>query len=290
MPLLSSLPLLSLMENSATLNQPIADRLALSIGNSRLHWAWFQADRIRATWDTPHYPAAVVEQMIATGLQFVPEVADLPLDMPLTIASVVPAQTQLWQAYPQAQVLQLTDIPLGQVYPTLGIDRALTLWGAIQTYGAPVLVIDGGTALTFTGADGDRNLVGGAILPGVRSLFQTLNRSTAALTEVGLGELLPDRWATNTPDAIRSGIIHTVTAGVREFIADWLECYPGSPIVFTGGDGELLLGWYRGSRSGGLGKPTPTGLNTGQTTGVPSLIFVGIQAVMSLGCPTADGN
>jgi type III pantothenate kinase len=290
MPLLSSLPLLSLMENSAPSNELTPDRLFLAIGNSRLHWAWFSADRLQTTWDTPHFDAAVVEQMMTNGLQFAPEVADLPIGLPLTIASVVPAQTQLWQAYPQANVVQLADIPLGKAYPTLGIDRALALWGAIVTYGAPVLVIDGGTALTLTGADGDRNLVGGAILPGVRSLFLSLHRSTAELPQVELGELLPDRWATNTPDAIRSGIIHTVTAGVREFIADWLESYPDSPIVFTGGDGELLLGWYQGSRSGGLGKPTPTGLNTGQTTGVPSLIFVGIQAVMSLGCPTADGN
>jgi type III pantothenate kinase len=266
------------------------DRLFLAIGNSRLHWAWFQADRIQTTWDTPHFAAAVVEQMIADGLQFSPEVEDLPIGLPLTIASVVPAQTQLWQAYPQARVLQLADVPLGNVYPTLGIDRVLALWGAIQTYGAPVLVVDGGTALTFTGADGDRNLVGGAILPGMRSLFLSLHRSTAELPQVELVERLPDRWATNTSDAIRSGIIHTVTAGVREFVADWLECYPDSSIVFTGGDGELVLGWLRGSGSGGSGMPTPTGSSMGQMILAPQLIFWGMQAVLSPGCPTAEPN
>jgi type III pantothenate kinase len=270
---------------------PSTDWLALAIGNSRLHWAWFQADRLQTTWDTPHFAAAAVEQMITKGLQFAPEVADLPIGLPLTIASVVPAQTQLWQAYSQTRVLQLADIPLGNVYPTLGIDRALALWGAIQIYGAPVLVVDGGTALTFTGADGDRNLVGGAIVPGLRSLFQTLNRSTAELPQVESVAMLPDRWATNTVDAIRSGIIHTVTAGVREFIADWLERYPNSPIVFTGGDGELLMGGLRGCRSGGSGKPSPTGgRNMGQTIVVPQLIFVGIQAVWSPGYPTAGAN
>jgi type III pantothenate kinase len=275
-----------------------SDWLALAIGNSRLHWAWFSADRIQITWDTPHFTAAVVEQMMAEGLQFSPEVVELPIGLPLTIASVVPTQTQLWQAYPQARVLQLADVPLGEVYPTLGIDRALALWGAIQTYGAPVLVVDGGTALTFTGADGDRHLVGGAILPGIRSLFQTLNRSTAELPQVELAELLPDglrptgghRWATNTPDAIRSGIMHTVTAGVRDFVVDWLERYPDSPIVFTGGDGELVLGWLRGSGSGGLGMPTPTGSSMGQMILAPPLIFWGMQAVLSPGCPTAAPN
>jgi type III pantothenate kinase len=270
---------------------PSTDCLALAIGNSRLHWAWFQADRIQTTWDTPHFAAAAVEQMIATGLSIAPEGVDLPLGVPLTIASVVPAQTQLWQAYPQAQVLQLADVPLGQVYPTLGIDRALTLWGAIQTYGAPVLVVDGGTALTFTGADGNCNLVGGAILPGMRSMFQTLNRSTAALPPVELAELLPDRWAMNTEDAIRSGIIHTVTAGVGEFVADWWGRYPGCPIVFTGGDGEWLMGWYQQSCAGGSEKQNPTGeRNMGRIIVDRSLIFVGIQAVSSPGYPIAGAN
>jgi type III pantothenate kinase len=279
----------------------VSDWLALAIGNSRLHWAWFSNDRIQTTWDTPHCDAATVKQMIADGLPSPPEVVDLPRwrsDMPLTIASVVPAQTQLWQAYPQAQVLQLADIPLSKVYPTLGIDRALALWGAIVTYGAPVLVIDGGTALTFTGADGDRHLVGGAILPGVRSLFLSLYRSTAELPQVESAAMLPDglrptgghRWATNTPDAIRSGIMHTVTAGVRDFVADWRERYPDSSIVFTGGDGEWLMGWWRGSGSGGLGMPTPTEASMGQIIVAPQLIFWGMQAVWSLGYPTAGSN
>ncbi len=266
------------------------DWLALAIGNSRLHWAWFQADRLQITWDTPHFDALEVAQMMATGLQFVPEVADLPRGMPLTIASVVPAQTQLWQAYSPSKVLQLADIPLGNVYPTLGIDRALALCGAMQLYGAPVLVIDAGTALTFTGADADGDLLGGAILPGIRAMFHALNRSTAALPEVVQIDDLPDRWSMDTESAIRSGIMHTVTAGVGGFMADWQQHYPDATIVFTGGDGELLMGWCQGGRSGGSGKPTPTGSNMAHITVEASLIFVGMQAVLSPGYPTAYGN
>jgi type III pantothenate kinase len=267
------------------------DRLFLAIGNSRLHWAWFRADRIQPTWDTPHFVAAVVERMMTQGLQFGPEVVDLPLGLPLTIASVVPAQTALWQNYPRSRVLTLADVPLQNLYPTLGIDRALALWGAIQTYGAPVLVIDGGTALTFTGADGAGNLVGGAILPGVRSLFQSLNRSTAVLPQVDSGKILLDRWATNTDDAIRSGIGYTVAAGVRDFVMDWWGQYPASAIVFTGGDGEWLMGWFRGAGPGGSGKPTPTmESNVGRAIVDRSLIFWGMQAVLLRDCPTAELN
>jgi type III pantothenate kinase len=45
------------------------------------------------------------------------------------MASVVPRQTALWQNYPGVQVITLDSLPLQDVYPTLGIDRALALWG-----------------------------------------------------------------------------------------------------------------------------------------------------------------
>ncbi len=268
----------------------VADWLALAIGNSRLHWAWFQSGQLQIAWDTPHLPQATVLQLIATQFDFAVELRPSAITLPkwpqpiaLCIASVVPAQTTLWQPYTQACVLTLADIPLQNCYPSLGIDRALTLWGAIQQYGAPVLVIDGGTALTFTGADAQRRLVGGAILPGVRTLFQTLDRATAALPDVlsatvssapaAIATHLPNRWATNTAAAIHSGIIHTVTAGLTDFIADWWNRYGSSPIVFTGGDGAQLKAWWNAANAA----------NSNQSSQIlwdPQLIFAGMQAVV----------
>jgi type III pantothenate kinase len=70
--------------------------------------------------------------------------------LPLYLASVVPSQTALWQTYPDVHIITLDQVPLQGVYPTLGIDRALALWGAGETWGWPMLVIDAGTALTLT--------------------------------------------------------------------------------------------------------------------------------------------
>jgi type III pantothenate kinase len=122
----------------------------------------------------------------------------------------------------------------------MGIDRALAIYGAGEVYGYPSLVIDGGTALTFTGVDCSQTLVGGAILPGLRSQFKLLDEQTAALPLVELAAALPHRWATDTPDAIRSGIIHTLVAGIYSFIMDWLQYFPQSQIVLTGGDSKII--------------------------------------------------
>ncbi len=215
--------------------------LALVIGNSRLHWGYFQGDILQKTWDTPHLTNQIITQSLPNSL-LIPELAN---NLPLYLASVVPSQTQLWQTYPNLHLITLDQIPLEKLYPTMGIDRALAVLGSGEKYGFPCLVIDGGTALTFTGVNRDRALVGGAILPGLSLQFQTLASNTAALPQAQLPTSLPTRWSTTTPDAIQSGIIYTILAGVESFIDDWLEQFPTSKVVLSGGDSVSLVDYLQ---------------------------------------------
>jgi len=154
---------------------------------------------------------------------------------------VVPPQTDLWAAYPAVTRLTLAHIPLAGLYPTLGIDRALTLLGAGTSYGFPTLVIDAGTALTVTGATGDRQLIGGAILPGLSLQLRALAQHTAALPIVSPPDILPPRWARQTDTAIASGVIYGLLATLQTFITAWQQQFPTSSLCLTGGDGPRLL-------------------------------------------------
>jgi len=60
----------------------------------------------------------------------------------LCLASVVPSQTAVWQTYPDVHVITLVP----PVFIHTGIDRALAVWGAGETWGWPMLVIDGNSA------------------------------------------------------------------------------------------------------------------------------------------------
>jgi type III pantothenate kinase len=257
--------------------------LALSIGNSRLHWAQFDGNNLQKTWDTPHLSAAAVQELIAT--QFIkrditdPPHCDSDTPIALWIASVVPQQGQLWQEYAAVHFMTLEQVPLAGLYPTLGIDRALAILGAIAIVGSPVLVIDAGTALTFTGADG-KQLIGGAILPGLGLQFQSLQQSTAALpnalpTALPASEervappLLPPRWALNTADAIASGIIYTLLAGLQAFVNDWWQQFPASPVLLTGGDCDRLYAYLTATMPAMASKLTVE----------PHLIFWGMRSV-----------
>jgi type III pantothenate kinase len=49
----------------------------------------------------------------------------------------------------------------------------------------------------------------------------------------------------NTPQAIHSGIIYTLLAGIKDFIDNWLSLFPDSKIAITGGDSQLLNSYIK---------------------------------------------
>ncbi|MFM6407002.1 MAG: type III pantothenate kinase, partial [Microcystis sp.] len=91
----------------------------------------------------------------------------------------------------------------------------------------------------------DKKLVGGAILPGLKVQLASLRERTAALPEVSLSERLPQMWAKETAEGIRSGIIYTILAGIEKFSREWLNLYPESRIILTGGDGDLIRDYWQ---------------------------------------------
>jgi len=243
-------------------------------------------DHLQQTWNTPHLSLEAFQQLKADQFNF----ATIPVASPsrltphpspphpeLWVASVVPTQSDLWTDYPNVHFLTLKQVPLRGTYPTLGIDRAVALWSAICMVGSPVLVIDAGTALTFTGAGKDHTLVGGAILPGVRLQFQALKQGTAALSPLPTSHSpFPTlhRWALNTEDAIASGIFYTLIASMRSFIEDWWQQFPDSPVMLTGGDSHGLHKF--------LQQVFPN--IAARVTVNPDLLFEGIQAIRADKC------
>jgi type III pantothenate kinase len=225
--------------------------IALMVGNSRLHWGLFIDKTLSASGDTFHLSESIIQQLAESPTldnwltvislpRNVPIIPDFPI--PLIFASVVPSQTTLWQIYPYLRLITLEDVPLKGMYPTLGIDRALAVWGAGISWGFPTLVIDTGTALTFTGVDDNKCLIGGAILPGLGLQLSSLGQKTGQLPllETSLMTTLPPRFATNTLEAIQSGIIYTLLSGIKDFIEAWWGLFPNSQIVMTGGDSKVL--------------------------------------------------
>jgi type III pantothenate kinase len=214
--------------------------IALAVGNSRLHWAWFRQNHLQQTFHTPHSHSAAPPQNWAAWQLLCPFLPQDNIYPELWVASVVPSQTQLWQHYPDATILERSHISLPGIYPSLGLDRVLALWSAGITYGWPTLVIDGGTALTLTGADAEGAFVGGAILPGLGLQLRSLQHGTAGLPKVELPAQLPDLWANDTQTAMQSGVVYGAIAALTHRLEQWHSTYPESPVLITGGDTAAL--------------------------------------------------
>ena len=250
--------------------------LSLVTGNTRLHWGFFQQQQLIGAWHTPHLSAEQVRYLrkasfVSTAWQAIADLtsterAVFPSSrLPLSAFWVAapPDQAALWAESPSTHQIQRAGFPISGLYSTLGLDRAVNLLGAGSTLGWPVLVIDGGTALTFTAAGPEQQtgtsaapvaLYGGAILPGIRlqgealALRTTTLKGAAAASQALLEPAadsqeppgLPARWAVDTVGAIASGLAYGATATIADYLTDWWQQFPTGQAVLTGGDGPAL--------------------------------------------------
>ena len=99
----------------------------------------------------------------------------------------------------------------------IGSDLVANAIAAYQKYQAPCIIVDFGTALTFTVVSSEGRIVGVNILPGLKTAIRSLFGNTAKLPEVPI--ILPDsKVGTNTVTAIQSGVLWGYTGLVREMI------------------------------------------------------------------------
>ncbi|MEO1132762.1 MAG: type III pantothenate kinase [Cyanobacteria bacterium J06639_1] len=205
--------------------------LAIAIGNSRVLWGLWQGETLQR-WN---------RNEIAPDVEFDRQIQVAGDRVWMAAVGRLAPVLEQWPQLRDARSLKLADTSLAEVYDTLGLDRALALMGAAALWGWPILVIDGGTALTVSAADEAGVFVGGAIAPGLALQARSLHTSTAALPDFDYSYLESvERWARTTAGAIASGVVLGAIATVRSFCDDWRRHYPEGAIAFTGGDGKLL--------------------------------------------------
>jgi len=117
----------------------------------------------------------------------------------------------------------------------VGADLIVVAVAALHLYGAPIIMIDMGTATTVSVLDNKKNYIGGMIIPGVRVSLDSLVNRTSQLPKIGL-EAPKKVLGKNTVDCMKSGIMYSQAAamdGIIDRIYD--EMGYESPIVATGG-------------------------------------------------------
>ncbi|MBQ3355914.1 MAG: type III pantothenate kinase [Oscillospiraceae bacterium] len=123
----------------------------------------------------------------------------------------------------------------------VGSDLIVASVAAIAEYGAPLLLVDMGTATTVTAVDESGAFIGGCICPGVKISMQALTDRTAQLPGISLDE--PERAiGKNTRDSMRSGIMFGAAAMI-DGLLDRMEAEMGGEVkaIATGGLSKYII-------------------------------------------------
>ncbi len=226
--------------------------LAIDIGNSNVVVALHDGTSWIQVWRLPTIIEAegpLFYEKRLTDLLF--EAGILPGQTPqVVVSSVVPQLT--------LPFLHITEHLFGEpalkvappIYPKLklkidrpneiGTDLLANAVAAHHLYQQDCIVVDFGTALTFTTVTSEGHILGVAIAPGLKTAIASLFQKTAQLPEVPL--TLPiTPIGKNTEHAIQSGILIGYVGLVRHMLAEIRrEVGPQYIAVATGGLSGVL--------------------------------------------------
>ncbi len=124
----------------------------------------------------------------------------------------------------------------------VGADRIVNAVAAKERLGAPVMVLDFGTATTLDVVDEDGEYLGGVIAPGLEISAEALFERAARLSRVDIRR--PERCiGRNTEDSIRSGLFFGYAALVRGVVTRAREeLGQDAPVIATGGLAPVFAG------------------------------------------------
>ncbi|MFC1589663.1 type III pantothenate kinase [Pseudomonadota bacterium] len=218
--------------------------LTIDIGNSGVKWGIWQENMLILAQDG-HYEKELLHDTFdeifsgapAQDTVWVSCVAGPDVEQALT-----EWVSKEWSIEP---VFLRTTSELGGVqnmYPQPeehGADRWAALLGAKKLYDVPVCIIDVGTAITVDLMDADGVHRGGRIMPGLDMMRNSLLQNTAGVRAVE-GEC--PGFAINTADAVTSGTLHMLQAGLLEVCESAKERLGDRMrVVLTGGMAEKML-------------------------------------------------
>jgi type III pantothenate kinase len=134
-----------------------------------------------------------------------------------------------------------TGMPIRYDNPTeVGADRVVNAVAARERYGAPVIVVDFGTATTFDVVNAAGEYAGGIISPGIMISAEALFAHASRLYRVDVrkpNELI----GKNTAGAMQAGIYYGYIGLVDGILERLLAEIPGvKTVVATGGQAELI--------------------------------------------------
>lgn len=166
--------------------------------------------------------------------------------LPVVLSSVVPVKTALFQKKLKSTLHLLhgkNARGIGIRYPQpqqIGADRLANAIAARHRYGAPCIVIDFGTAVTFDVINHRGEYVGGVIAPGLNLMTEYLHEKTALLPSIEI-QKPQSPIGKSTREAMLSGAVYGYQGLVKEILLQLKKELRGKTyVVATGGQAQIV--------------------------------------------------
>jgi len=224
--------------------------LTIDVGNTDTKLGYFDAAMLVANWrvttarrrTADEYGVLFQAFFSASGL-------DLSAVEAIVVASVVPQIDRMLaeacRKYFRREPIAFTAAT--QTLLTIKTDRPLELGadlaaGAIAGYahaGGAAIVVNFGTATTFSAIDASGAFLGAAIAPGINISIDALATRTAKLPQIALAAP-PSPIGRDTIAALQSGIVYGAVGQTEGIVARMRASLPGAAVIATGGLAEII--------------------------------------------------
>ena len=221
--------------------------LAIDVGNTQTVLGVYDGADLRNMWRVATHKADTSDELRSKLLPLLKmdgiEAEDV---VGVVIASVVPPLTAAWRRAAKRLIgedpLICSAATAGGLFETtyanpseIGADRIADAVAARAIYGAPVVVVDFGTATNLEVIDADGRFVGGIIAPGLETSAMALFSHATKLPTIDLVDP-GTAIGTNTVRAMQSGIVYGEADRVDGFVRRiFAEIGCRAPVVATGG-------------------------------------------------------
>ena len=211
--------------------------LAIDVGNTRVKIAVFEKDKLVELF-------VFQKTKILSEIKEILKKHEISTGIMSNVASISDSKLKKLKDLVHIQVISsFTEVPFKNLYETpktLGVDRIALVAGAVSQFsGHNILVIDAGTCITFDFVNSEGEYLGGAISPGLKMRFNSLNYFTANLPLLEIDELT-DFIGKNTKESINSGVINGAIQEIDGVINQYKKKFLDLTVVLTGGDTNFL--------------------------------------------------
>ena len=211
--------------------------LAIDVGNTRVKIAVFEKDKLVELF-------VFQKTKILSEIKEILKKHEISTGIMSNVASISASKLKKLKDLVHIQVISsFTEVPFKNLYKTpktLGVDRIALVAGAVSQFsGHNILVIDAGTCITFDFVNSEGEYLGGAISPGLKMRFNSLNYFTANLPLLEIDELT-DFIGKNTKESINSGVINGAIQEIDGVINQYKKKFLDLTVVLTGGDTNFL--------------------------------------------------